>query len=445
MERENIFDELYRFKEFIDDILMLSDMTWLYILEKNDVEADIYDVDIDKERLFKHIDIFDIESGYNLSKTLPINDLSEFNREIKLGNYAGINGFEYLESNVKYDYTNIIRQKYVDNTFENNILNENYSEIFGYKSNYKKYKKYENDSFKNDIYTKGNYKKYNRTPFENKLNKNSYKKYNQIAPNKERSYKKYSSTTFESLINEVIYNNEEEQIYIYNDILKYLMDLVENRSLSDLFMNETNSTDIIFGTNKTNSEVIKYDYIDKYKYLYELADIEESGDKDILDIFIKNDKKVFSDLSREYNSLSFLEKTVFNDYNLLNYYDRFNKYIKYDFNDNFSNKNIFMNDFYMDRNNVLVYRNYDKKYENTKNDILKNMYSFNEKYNIRNFLENSSETYNKYENKEILNKPNLTFSEHSKIYNNIDEDSIINSIAEKIIEYAESGAEGVHI
>ena len=42
-------------------------------------------------------------------------------------------------------------------------------------------------------------------------------------------------------------------------------------------------------------------------------------------------------------------------------------------------------------------------------------------------------------------KVNITLNNYSNIYNQADEESIIDSIAKKIIEYAQSGAEGVHI
>ena len=54
-------------------------------------------------------------------------------------------------------------------------------------------------------------------------------------------------------------------------------------------------------------------------------------------------------------------------------------------------------------------------------------------------------------NKYLENEPyesgnvNITLNNYSSIYNQADEESIIDSIAKRIIEYAESGAEGVHI
>ena len=53
-------------------------------------------------------------------------------------------------------------------------------------------------------------------------------------------------------------------------------------------------------------------------------------------------------------------------------------------------------------------------------------------------MENTSEPYES-------GKVNITLNNYSNIYNQADEESIIDSIAKKIIEYAQSGAEGVHI
>ena len=57
---------------------------------------------------------------------------------------------------------------------------------------------------------------------------------------------------------------------------------------------------------------------------------------------------------------------------------------------------------------------------------------------INKYLENENELYES-------GNVNITLNNYSSIYNQADEESIIDSIAKKIIEYAESGAEGVHI
>ena len=88
-----------------------------------------------------------------------------------------------------------------------------------------------------------------------------------------------------------------------------------------------------------------------------------------------------------------------------------------------------------------VIKQTDKKYFfNTK---INHKYEFSTLNNNKNtkagqWLENDGRTYES-------GNVNITLNNYSNIYNEADEESIIDSIANKIIEYAQSGAEGVHI
>lgn len=88
-----------------------------------------------------------------------------------------------------------------------------------------------------------------------------------------------------------------------------------------------------------------------------------------------------------------------------------------------------------------VIRQSDKKYYINKNINGKNEYftlNGDKNTEFEKWLENTSGPYES-------GKVNITLNNYSNIYNQADEESIIDSIAKKIIEYAQSGAEGVHI
>lgn len=88
------------------------------------------------------------------------------------------------------------------------------------------------------------------------------------------------------------------------------------------------------------------------------------------------------------------------------------------------------------------FRNIFEKNEN------KNSYKFD---NILNYVRNEQNIYRersnqRYEKEKNKNKEvNITLNNYNSEYSTTDEERIINSIAEKIIEYAQCGAEGIHI
>ena len=102
--------------------------------------------------------------------------------------------------------------------------------------------------------------------------------------------------------------------------------------------------------------------------------------------------------------------------------------------------------------------NYNTIIEKAEEELLQSVIKQSDKkYYINNKLSDEREylTLNNVKkpqiNKYLENEPyesgnvNITLNNYSSIYNQADEESIIDSIAKRIIEYAESGAEGVHI
>ena len=263
------------------------------------------------------------------------------------------------------------------------------------------------------------------------------------------------------------------QSYLYmilqdnEDFQNVLFDFDDYKSNKNIFSENLEEAE--------NTNKIQYIYLgEKPKY----NDIELNSSN----VYEKNKKiyvaDIFKNYQNNYNSDSFEnimnvdyknfvlssnEENMFSDYGKNYDYSNIN-YEYFNEADIFENENVF--DLFNNKNEEVIGNNYYSILKNIQQDklIQNNIINeyrdgsfsigkeerfnyaqiLNENYGLQN---KSVQTGNKNNTKRTFDNGNMSIvlNNYSNIYNETDEESIIDSIAKKIIEYAESGAEGVHI
>ncbi len=247
------------------------------------------------------------------------------------------------------------------------------------------------------------------------------------------------------IMNFILSENKSEWFYILTENKE-----TDKNTYDDIFgKKESSLKDIYFGEYGIGKKLLKSknkksekEYIESYK---ERIKNNESMIFETIRNREKEIEKVFEDdfyILKDYRE-SFTEKNNFK--NILGFiYGSENKNEE-EIADMLFKKESSENEVFKSEKN-----NYFTAEEKLKNIIEKsengNAYKFKE---IVSYVNDRKNTYGrngkqKYE-PEISRDINITLNNYNSEYGRTDEESIINSIAEKIIEYAQCGAEGIHI